>query len=440
MNNRTMTQSEVEEEIVLQTEQAMTHGIAIKGDPSEWRDSVGMFSSGNSRLIFAISVSFSAPLLYILNEESGGFHYRGPSSIGKTTALSAAASVYGSPEFIKNWRATANGIEATAAAHNDLVLLLDEINQADPAQVGEVIYMIANQQGKQRANRTGGGRHRAKWRLQLLSSGEKSLADHIAGAGRKSTAGQEVRLVDISADTLQHGIFETLHGFLDGGALSRAIKEACKQNYGTAGRSFVEHLCNNLTELPGKFALFQNEFLHDHVPNGSSGQVRRVAQRFALAAFAGELATVHGITGWKDGEATGAAAKLFKEWLASRSGVGEYEATALLAQVRYFFEQHGDSRFTAWNNDGATKTINRAGFRKKESEAAEEEEAAAAYEYYVLPETFKEIVKGFDRGLAIQVLKESGLLVLGTDKAATTIKPPGHGSMRAYRFSSKVLG
>ena len=39
------------------------------------------------------------------------------------------------------------------------------------------------------------------------------------------------------------------------------------------------------------------------VPEGASGQVERVAARFALVAVAGELATSASLTGWPEGEA-----------------------------------------------------------------------------------------------------------------------------------------
>src|SRR3712207_8019446 len=39
---------------------------------------------GNSRLVFALSIAFAAPLLYPTSSESGGFHFRGQSSTGKT--------------------------------------------------------------------------------------------------------------------------------------------------------------------------------------------------------------------------------------------------------------------------------------------------------------------------------------------------------------------
>ena len=89
-----------------------------------------------------------APLLKILGEEGGGVNFRGCSSIGKTTTLQPPVSIYGSPDFMKSCRTTVNGIEATGVLHNDLPLALDEIGQADPSDIGDMVYALANGRGR----------------------------------------------------------------------------------------------------------------------------------------------------------------------------------------------------------------------------------------------------------------------------------------------------
>jgi uncharacterized protein (DUF927 family) len=69
------------------------HRYHEKGTLSEWKEKIGRLCIGNSRLVLALALAFVGALLKIVEQEPGGFHYRGPSSTGKTTALAVAGSV-----------------------------------------------------------------------------------------------------------------------------------------------------------------------------------------------------------------------------------------------------------------------------------------------------------------------------------------------------------
>lgn len=83
-----------------------------------WKATIARYAAGNSRLIFSIAAAFAAPMVHLLGTESGGFNLRGPSSIGKSTSLVVAGSVWGGVKgYTKQWRATENGLESIAAKH-----------------------------------------------------------------------------------------------------------------------------------------------------------------------------------------------------------------------------------------------------------------------------------------------------------------------------------
>lgn len=127
---------------------AIGPALSIAGTVDDWRDSVSRLASGNSRLIFALSAAFASSLVKMMGEDFGGFHFRGTSSSGKTTALKMAASVWGDPAtYPRLWRTTANGLEGLAALHNDGLLILDKLSQIDPKEAGEAAYLLANGQG-----------------------------------------------------------------------------------------------------------------------------------------------------------------------------------------------------------------------------------------------------------------------------------------------------
>lgn len=413
-----------DEDVFLQSERDETLGMVQAGTLAGWRAQVAGLAAGNSRMVFALSLAFAAPLAELANE-SGGFHIIGTSSAGKSTALEAAASVWGSPaDYGYKWRATSNGLEGLCASRNDLLVILDELAQVDPREAGESAYLIANGQGKARASRNGAMRTPARWRVLLLSAGEIGLTQHMQEAGKQSRAGQEIRLIDIAADSgAGLGLFDTLHGLDSGAALSQAIKAACQQQHGTAGRAFLQQLVQQRDAVAGLIRDARASFLSEDVPAGASGQVVRAASRFALVAVAGEIATAWGLTGWQQGEAMAAAVRLFAEWLAGRGGAGDAETRDGLAAVRAFLEAHGESRFTPWDADpaAAARTMNRAGFKRLEDDGLW---------FYVLPAAFrKELCKGFNASNLAKAMAGRGWLKMQSDDRTTyKAKLPGMGN------------
>ena len=423
-----------DEIVVFQNAHALEPAFAVSGTAEEWRDCVAALASGNSRLVFALSVAFAGALADVVGEDSGGFHLRGGSSSGKSTALKAAASVWGDPStYPRLWRATANGLEGLAALHNDGLLILDELSQIDPKEAGEAAYLLANGQGKARASRTGAARQAARWRLLFLSAGEESLTALMARAGRKANAGQEIRLADIEADAgAGMGAFEVLHNQPSPAALALAVKDAAIRYHGAVGLAWLRCIVADRSKLADFIADGIRQFVEECTPSDAAGQVLRVARRFALVAVAGELATHYGLTGWPEGEAINAARKCFAVWLESFGGTGNREERAMLAQVRAFFEAHGASRFEDVTATMDQRIPNRAGFYRTD--------ANGAREFMVLPEAFKrDVCQGFDVKTVTAALLKAGWLAPGEGSRATQ-KPriPGIGPTRCYVLTGSM--
>jgi putative DNA primase/helicase len=286
--------------IVFQNTNAIEPALSCAGLVEEWRASIGRLASGNSRLIFAIATAFAPSLAKFAGEDSGGFHFRGASSSGKSTALKVAASVWGNPKsYCRLWRSTSNGLEGLAALHNDGLLLLDELSQVDPREAGEAAYLLANGQGKARASRAGTAKQSASWSLFFLSAGEESLTALMAKAGQRTNAGQEIRLADIEADAgAGMGLFETIHNQISPAALAIALKELTSQYYGTVGMAWLERIVANRQTIIPAISNMTKQFVDKVISQEATGQIIRVARRFALVATAGELAAQFGLTGW----------------------------------------------------------------------------------------------------------------------------------------------
>lgn len=400
-----------------------------KGTLAAWIETIGKMCVGNSRLIFAVSLAFAATFIEICGKENGGFHMRGNSTTGKSTILYVAVSVWGSPGYKLQWKATINGLEAIAEEHNDLLIVLDEISEADPKTVGNTAYMLANGQGKIRAKETGNARKTKSFRLFTLSSGEESLADVMRGEGKRIKAGQEIRLCDIPAKVGPYGVFEDIHGCEGGSEFSTKLTEAARENYGHAGIAFIEKTIEVRHEIPATVKNYERQF-EQMLPPGCDGQVIRVAKRFAMVAAAGELATDWGLTGWPKGHATTSSMSCLKDWITARGGVMPHEIKEVLGHVRYFFETQGPSRFQDWEYPSQI-LHNRAGFRKKTDDDT--------YEYFVSVETFrKDICDRFDVHFVTSLLMERDVLISGKGHPTKNVRLPGQGPTRCYHITSKV--
>lgn len=434
------------ERVMFTAEGPIEGAFERRGNLDQWKDRIARLCAGNSRLMFAASCAFAGPLLaWAPGTDGGGFHFVGDSSSGKTTCLRVAASAWGGRDFLARWRATSNGLEALAAQHSDCVLCLDEIGQLDPREAGEAAYLLGNGQGKTRAGRTGAARPRLSWRVLVLSAGEAGLAECMTEAGKRTRAGQELRLIDLPADAgAGRGIFEALHEFEGGGDLARHLTRASETTYGTAGRAWLEWLTANTEGLARTLRERMDRFEHDAVPEAAAGQVQRVGRRFALVAAAGELASAAGLTGWPAGAATDAARRCFEAWIAARpGGIGQSEEAQIMRQVRQWFGMHGEARFTDWSradDDHAPKTMNRAGWRRAVKTTTGLDELIG-WEWFCLPDVFRnEACRGFQERAVLRVLAERGHLVREGKHYGSRASPPGAEKVTVYRVRSSVLG
>lgn len=413
--------------------------LARSGELQAWTDSVAAPCAGNARLVLAVAMGFAGPCLGLVQAEGGGVHFRGPSSTGKSTALHVASSVYGSPErYAQTWRATDNGLEGTAALHSDLLLVLDELGQLDPHHAGQVAYLLANGQGKQRSHRDGSPRAVPTWRVLFLSAGEIGLGDLVTQDGGRVRAGQEVRVIDVPADAgAGLGLFDVVPEGVPPGVFADSLKAAAAKYHGTALPAFLQALTAGPQGNRDVLQQLRASIVNKLTANDAPGQVRRVADRFALIAAAGELATVLNLTGWNTGEAEQAAVKCFRAWLCARGTEGNAEPAMMLAQVRAFLERHGDARFTPWHaSDMAPRTVNRAGFRKDSTDGHD------GPTFYVEGEAFRrEVCKGFDPRAVADVLADRGALARGGDGRDTqkTRLPDGRNT-RVYIITPALWG
>ncbi|HCD2540326.1 TPA: DUF927 domain-containing protein [Klebsiella pneumoniae] len=401
-------------DVVFQSTEAGSQEYTAAGTAEGWRDGVAALCRDNPVPMMAVCAALAGPLLWLLDVDSGGFHFMGDSSSGKSVAALVACSVWGEPRsFKRNWNATSTGLEGLATMRNDTALILDEIGEAPAKDIGGLIYQLGNGTGRQRGKVSGMARPVNVWRTMLISTGEMTVGKHMESGGQRIKAGQEMRLLDIPAQRL-YGAFDFLHGMelpdTERRGVGRKFAETLRGNasthYGHAGPEFVRWLIS-LTRTSSTSNNSDGQTLGDVFAGlreqfpVSTGQEARAAARFTLCALAGEMAITAGILPWKQGAALAAVRAIFESWAAYR-GRGQSEDVKILRAVASFIAHH-EARFEGMVANEYGSIPNRAGWWRA-NEAGEKV-------LYFAPDTLGEAAPGYDRSRVVACLDAVGAIV-----------------------------
>lgn len=181
-----------------------------------------------------LAASFASPLLSIVGALPFFVHLWGvDSGTGKTVALMLAASVWGDPAlggYVQTFNGTQVGQERTASFLNHLPMCLDELQltKNSKGQSNFDVYQLAQGVGRSRGKKSGGIEKLPTWSCCFLTTGESPITSMSSGAGAVN------RVIDIECTSGSVAI-------QDGHRISNALK----QNYGWAGRMFVDELYRN---------------------------------------------------------------------------------------------------------------------------------------------------------------------------------------------------
>ena len=260
---------------------------------------------------------------------------------------------------------------------------------------------MLNGTGKIQGAKEGGNRAINRWRIMLLSTGEKTLDGYLKTEGKDWQAGQATRLPAIPADAGKgFGIYDTLHGFAGGAELSEHLTREGAKQHGTAGRAYIAHLAT--IDAVGEARQHIDAFMDAISDKDKQGQARRVAMRFAILAAALELAApIHGLTG-----TTAAIRQCYDDWHAIQ-GSGKHEDRKIIEQAEDFMQTHGMGNRFAWRTwrggEGDPQTYSdHAGYK---------EAIGDLLKFWITPAVFRdEIAKGFEANKACQVLHALGWL------------------------------
>ena len=179
------------------------------------------------------------------------------------------------------------------------------------------------------------------------------------------------------------------------------------------------------------------KFEESNMPEGATGEIRRVVHRFAVIAAAGEAASSEKLTGWAPGEASAGVATCVKAWLVSRGATGRgHDEEQMIRQARHFIESHRSSRFRQLTSlleppDYNGPIHRMAGYyRNKDGQTT----------YYFQTEVFRsEVCKDWDYKQVLSVLKRGKYLIHDSSRLDKQIKGPRMPRETFYAVNHEIL-
>lgn len=202
--------------------------IKEKGSFDIWLKTVKEIRQSGITARILLASSFSS----VLVEKVGGLpffvHMYGGTEVGKTVGLMLASSVWGNPDNKHGYMETLNNtnffIEKLATFFNNMPLIMDELQLIQKEKNFDyIIYSLTEGKGKGRGNKNGGMDISGTWKNCIITSGEHSILNSNSGGGAVN------RIIEVEC---KEKLFNN----------PRNLVETIKDNYGFAGKIFVEWL------------------------------------------------------------------------------------------------------------------------------------------------------------------------------------------------------
>ena len=263
------------------------------------------------RLMTGIALSFAGPVCAALGFEPPGIQFVGRGGSGRTTAGQVIAATWGGDPnpasllpFGASWNTTVNELDYIAAAHNQTLLWLDDMENAEKEAV-KAIMRIMNGQGKGRMTE----RRRQTYSTPLMSTANKSVVEVLKELGfRKGFEPYIDRLMDIPLPEGSPYFFEGVASDEEFIALVGRLRSGARENFGWAGRYFLKRLVKELESNRKKLQEFCTARLDrfrkaaEDVVSTTGRNLTRAKTRFATIFAAGCVAISYGILPFTEAE------------------------------------------------------------------------------------------------------------------------------------------
>lgn len=203
--------------------------VKSSGSREAWVNVMRNLRSEKSPGRLFLAASFASVILEPCGLLPFFLHAWGGTETGKTVGLMIAASVWACPklgEYATTFNSTLVGQEMTASFLNSLPMCIDELQIQSSSGIRDfdrIIYQLTEGVGRTRGAKTGGLQRMNTWRNCIITNGEHPISNSSSGGGAVN------RVIEFECD-------EKVYSDLVG------ICAVISQNYGFAGREFVEYL------------------------------------------------------------------------------------------------------------------------------------------------------------------------------------------------------
>jgi hypothetical protein len=217
-----------------------------KGSLEEWKKAMEFYNRPGMELHqFIIGLSFGSIFTKFTAVNAALLHVYSPDSgLGKTTALQAAAGIWGDPaKLVLKESDTINSKMNRAEIMNNLIMLYDELTNASPMDLSNLVYQLTSGAQKNRlAPSANQERVRGEiWKLMAISTGNTSVVEKMM-AFKGVPKGELMRVLEVRALKVP-------------GLTKEATDQLSLQlvnNYGHAGIPFLQYVIEHLDEVREK--------------------------------------------------------------------------------------------------------------------------------------------------------------------------------------------
>jgi len=218
--------------------------FAPKGTLEGWKETIAFYNRPGFEVHqYMLGMGFGSILMEFTPINSSIFHlYHKDSGLGKTTAMFAAASIWGDPDMLVMFeRDTMNSKMNRLEVCRNLLCCFDEMTNTLPKDLSDFAYSVpAGQQRNRMSARSNVERFRGRpWKNLVATTGNTSMIERISGYKAMPKA-EAQRVLEYRAPIIKFATKEETDKF--SGAL--------RDNYGHAGVVFVQYLLRDQANIP----------------------------------------------------------------------------------------------------------------------------------------------------------------------------------------------